>query len=214
MCQHPIFGVHSADNGFMVDRVPRGMTIVPIPPHSLQTDRLLLRPTRVADADRAFEIQADWEVTRMLSMASFPPARQEIARWFADHEREWLAGKAYRFAVELDGRMIGMVDIDGIAEREGTLGYWFDRAAWGRGYAFEAAHAVTHFAFEDAGLTQLKAGHADDNPASGRLLLKLGFTLLDTAQHFSRPRGENIARRRYKLTRLKKVAGLTFTPCI
>jgi RimJ/RimL family protein N-acetyltransferase len=152
------------------------------------------------DADRAFEIQADWEVTRMLSMASFPPVRQDIGRWFADHEREWLAGEAYRFAVELDGRMIGVVDIDGIAEHEGTLGYWLDRAAWGRGYAFEAAYAVTRFAFEDVGLTRLNAGHAGDNPASGRILTKLGFTPRDTVQLFSRPRGENIAQHRYKLT--------------
>jgi RimJ/RimL family protein N-acetyltransferase len=136
----------------------------------------------------------------MLSLASFPPDRQEIGRWFADHAREWLAGEAYRFAVDLEGRMIGMADIDGITEREGTLGYWLDRAAWGRGYAFEAAHAVARFALEDVGLTRLKAGHADDNPASARILTKLGFTLIDTGQGFSRPRGENIARSRYKLT--------------
>jgi RimJ/RimL family protein N-acetyltransferase len=171
-----------------------------IPLRSIKTDRLFLRPTRGSDADRAFEIQADREVTRMLSLASFPPDQQEIARWFADHEREWLAGEAYRFAVDLEGRMIGMVDIDGIIEREGTLGYWLDRAAWGRGYAFEAAHAVTRFALEDVGLTRLRAGHADDNPASGRILTKLGFILIDMVEGFSRPRGENIARRRYKLT--------------
>jgi ribosomal-protein-alanine N-acetyltransferase len=171
-----------------------------IPPRSIKTDRLFLRPTRGPDADRAFEIQGDWEVTRMLSMASFPPDRQEIGLWFADHEREWLAGEAYRFAVDLEGRMVGMVDIDGIAEREGTFGYWLDRTTWGRGYAFEAAHAVTRFAFEDLGLTHLKAGHAYDNPASGQVLAKLGFNPLDTVQLSSRPRGEKITQRRYMLT--------------
>lgn len=140
----------------------------------MKTDRLVLPPTRASDADRAFDIQTDWEVTRMLRMASFPPDRQEIRRWFADHQREWLAGEAYRFAVELEGRMVGLVDVDGIAGREGSLGYWLDRAAWGRGYAFEAAHAVTRFAFEDVGLSKLEAGHAHDNPASGRVLTKLG----------------------------------------
>jgi [ribosomal protein S5]-alanine N-acetyltransferase len=158
-----------------------------------------LRPTRGSDADRAFEIQTDWEVTRMLRMASFPPDRQEIRRWFAGHQCEWLAGEAYRFAVELEG---SMVDVDEIAEREGSLGYWLERAAWGRGYAFEAAHVVTRFAFEDVGLSKLKAGHAHDNPASGRVLTKLGFSLLDTIQRFSRPRGENIMHRRYVLTSL------------
>jgi ribosomal-protein-alanine N-acetyltransferase len=175
----------------------------PTLPRSMKTGRLVLRPTRGSDADRASEIQTDWEVTRMLRMASFPPDRQEIRRWFADHQREWLTGEAYRFAVELEGRMVGVVDVDEIAEREGSLGYWLDRAAWGRGYAFEAAHAVTRFAFDDVGLSKLKAGHAHDNPASGRVLTKLGFSPLDTVQRFSRPRGENIMQRRYVLTSLR-----------
>jgi [ribosomal protein S5]-alanine N-acetyltransferase len=73
----------------------------------------------------------------------------------------------------------------------------------GRGYAFEVARAVTRFAFADVGLSQLRAGHAHDNPASGRVLAKLGFSPLDTVQRFSRPRGENIMQRRYVLTSLR-----------
>jgi ribosomal-protein-alanine N-acetyltransferase len=176
------------------------MSVSPIPPRSINTRRLVLRPTRGSDADRAFAIQTDWEVTRMLRMASFPPDRQEIERWFADHRREWLAGEAYRFAVLLEGRMVGVVDVDTIADREGSLGYWLDRAAWGRGYAFEAAHAVTRFAFEDVGLSRLEAWHAYDNPASAGVLTRLGFGPLDTVQRFSRPRGENIMQHRYVLT--------------
>jgi [ribosomal protein S5]-alanine N-acetyltransferase len=175
----------------------------PVPPRSIRTDRLVLRPTRAADADRVFEIQSDWDVTRMLSMASFPPDRQEIGQWFADHQREWAAGEAFRFAVELERKMVGLVDVDGISEREGSLGYWFERTAWGRGYAFEAAHALARFAFEEVGLSKLRAGHADDNPASGRVLIKLGFRPLDTVQRFSRSRGETIAQRRYTLARLQ-----------
>jgi [ribosomal protein S5]-alanine N-acetyltransferase len=106
------------------------MSMSPILPCSMKTGRLVLRPTRGSDADRAFAIQTDWEVTRMLRMASFPPDRQEIRRWFADHQREWSAGEAFRFAVELAGKMVSVVDVDGIAEGEGSLGYWLDRAAW------------------------------------------------------------------------------------
>jgi len=135
----------------------------------------------------------------MLRLASFPPVRNEIAQWFADHRREWLTGEAYRFAVELDGAVMGVVDIDGIVERQGELGYWLDRAAWGQGYGFEAASAVTHFAFEVAGLSRLTSGHAHDNPASGRVLTKLGFTELNVVQCYSRSRGENIMHCRYEL---------------
>jgi RimJ/RimL family protein N-acetyltransferase len=166
----------------------------------MQTNRLVLRPTCGSDADRAFEIQSDWEVTRMLRMASFPPDREEIGRWFAEHRREWMAGEAYRFAVELQGRFIGVVDIDAIAQGEGELGYWFEPARWRRGYASEAAQAVVRFAFEEVGLTRLRSGHAVDNLASGKVLLKLGFCPLDTVQRNSRSRGESIIQRRYLLS--------------
>lgn len=166
----------------------------------LHTERLVLRPTVATDAARAFEIQSDWQVTRMLRMASFPPDRQEIGRWFLDQPREWLAGEAYRFAAEHEGRMIGMVDIDEIGYGVGSLGYWFDRTSWGRGHAFEAAEAVVRFAREDVGFAGLKSGHAADNAASGRVLAKLGFSLVDTVQLFSRSRGETIDQRRYTLT--------------
>ncbi|GLQ54858.1 GNAT family N-acetyltransferase [Devosia nitrariae] len=170
-----------------------------VPFTRLTTNRLVLRPTVAADCDRAFEIQSDWQVARMLRAAPFPPDRQRMDRWFAGHRREWMAGEAYRFAVELDGRIIGIVDVDCIAEGEGELGCWFERAVWGQGYAFEAAAAVTRLAFEQVGLLRLKSGHADDNPASGRVLIKLGFQPLDSVERFSRSRGENVLQRRYLL---------------
>jgi [ribosomal protein S5]-alanine N-acetyltransferase len=177
-----------------------GLNTSPISPRRMQTNRLVLRPTSRSDADRAFEIQSDWKVTRMLRMASFPPDREDIGRWFADHRREWMAGEAYRFAVELQGRFIGVVDIDSIAQGVGELGYWFEQASWGRGYASEAAQAVVRFAFNEVGLTGLRSGHAIDNLASGRVLLRLGFCLLDTVHRNSRSRGKSIIQRRYHLS--------------
>lgn len=96
--------------------------------------------------------------------------------------------------------MIGIVDIDGIADGVGSLGYWFDRACWGHGYAFEAAQAAMRFAREDAGLEGLKSGHAADNAASGRVLAKLGFNFLDMIRKFSRSRGEMIEQHRYAVS--------------
>jgi [ribosomal protein S5]-alanine N-acetyltransferase len=167
----------------------------------LKTDRLVLRPTTFADADRAFAIQSDWNVTRMLAMAAFPPDRGDIGLWFTEHVREWRAGEAFRFAVEQEGRLIGIADVDGIHDGGGSLGYWFEHASWGRGIATEAARAVVGFAFNDIGLSRLKAGHAADNAASGRVLLKLGFRHVDTIQMRSRSRGEVIAQCRYTMER-------------
>jgi [ribosomal protein S5]-alanine N-acetyltransferase len=177
------------------------MTNIPLPPYRLTTERLSLRPTQASDADRAFEIQSDWQVTRMLRMASFPPDREEIRTWFADHPRQWIAGQACRFAVELDGRFIGLMDIDAIGDGAGELGYWFEQAAWGNGYASEAARAVVSFALDEVGLRRLRSGHAVDNIASQNVLRKLGFRPLDIVQRPSRSRGEEIMQRRYILER-------------
>ncbi len=135
----------------------------------------------------------------MLRTMSFPPSREEVGRWFADHVRHWKAGEAYRFAIELEGQMIGMAYLDAIADREANLGYWLDRAHWGQGYAFEAARALIRFAFNDTHLLKLRAGHAYDNPASGRVLAKLGFKPLDIVQRDSLSRGETIMQHRYVL---------------
>jgi [ribosomal protein S5]-alanine N-acetyltransferase len=173
------------------------------PPSSVQlrTARLLLRPSGAADADRAFEIQSDWDVTRMLAMAAFPPDRAEIKRWFAEHSQEWLAGSAYRFAAMRESRLIGVVDIASVSQGEGSLGYWFDRAVWGLGYATEATRAIAKFAFNDLKLRQLRAGHAFDNAASAHVLRKLGFQPIDNVQVWSRSRGEAIIEHRYRLRR-------------
>jgi ribosomal-protein-alanine N-acetyltransferase len=168
---------------------------------SLRTKRLRLRPSSRADALRAFEIRSDWEVARMLSMAAFPPVQEEVADWFGTHGDEWSAGKAYRFAVEHDGNMIGLVDLDGVTKEDAILGYWLERASWGRGFAFEAAQTVVSFAFDDLSLMRLRAGHAADNPASGRVLTKLGFRFLDKASRRSQARDADIEQWHYALGR-------------
>ena len=135
----------------------------------------------------------------MLSIAAYPPVQEDVASWFRLHEDERAAGTAYRFAVDRNDKMIGLVDLDAVNDHEATLGYWFERLAWGQGYAFEAAHALVHFAIGGLGLIRLKAGHAADNPASGRILTKLGFRMLDVVSRPSKSRGTDIEHWRYPL---------------
>ena len=54
------------------------------------------------------------------------------------------------------------------------LGYWLGKPFWGQGYATEAAKKLVSFAFHDLKATSLWAGWYHDNPASGRVLEKLG----------------------------------------
>lgn len=167
----------------------------------LATMPLVLRPSAVSDAPRAIEIQSNWNVARNLRMAAFPPDRAGTEAWFASHEQEWRDGTAYRFAILLDNRMIGLTDVDEIANGEGSLGYWLEEGAWGRGYAFEAAQALVRFSFDTVGLRALRSGHAADNVNSGRILTKLGFIHVKDGVTFSKSRGTEILQRGYRLVR-------------
>ena len=69
------------------------------------------------------------------------------------------------------------------------LGYWIARPFWGRGYATEAAVALIDIA-RALGFTQLEGSHFLDNPASARVLEKLGFEPIGiTAPRLSCARG-------------------------
>jgi RimJ/RimL family protein N-acetyltransferase len=56
------------------------------------------------------------------------------------------------------------------------LGYWIGKPFWGRGYATEAARALVQYGFDTLGLHRIYARHLTRNPASGRVLHKIGMT--------------------------------------
>lgn len=176
--------------------------LAPRPPRlQLRTERLTLRPFEIPDAGRVLAIQSNWNVTRMLRMAPWPPTLELTRAWLGSHFEEWRAGTGYRFAIISRGVLVGCADVDEIARGEGAIGYWLDEAAWGHGFAFEAARAVVAFAFQGLGLDQLTSGHAADNPASGKVLEKLGFARNGETRVWSRPRAAEIRQIRYALGR-------------
>ena len=51
--------------------------------HEIRTHRLMLRPVGVADAERFVQIQSNWNVSRMLRMADYPPTGESMSAWLA-----------------------------------------------------------------------------------------------------------------------------------
>ena len=77
------------------------------------------------------------------------------------------------------------------------IGYWLGKPYWGQGFDTEASAAMVAYAFDEGGLDYLTIGHFADNPASARIITKLGFT----------PQGEI---RRDCVARDKKARCLTY----
>lgn len=80
-----------------------------------------------------------------------------------------------------EAEMIGLISLRRRTPSMGTLSYILREDAWGHGYATQAAHQVVAAAFTTASLNRLEAMHHPDNPASGRVLIKAGFTHTGTS---------------------------------
>ena len=162
------------------------------------TQRLLLRPAWPEDADALFGGIADQGVVRNLASAPWP--------YLPDHAREFVKreqdARFPRFLITKPGPqgsdLIGCIGID---ETDGKveIGYWIARPFWGQGFATEAARGVLEVA-RLLGHRQIVAGHFTDNPASGKVLRKLGFTPTGkTALRHSCGRGEKAECVMYRL---------------
>ena len=138
-----------------------------------RSHRLLLRPIWPEDSQALLAGIADEGVVRNLARAPWP-YRAEDAHAFAAlpadpfHPR-FLVTRAR------DAAVLGCIGIDP-ADAPGTveLGYWIARPHWGQGYATEAGEAVLAIA-ATLGHSEAVASHFLDNPASGKVLRKLGF---------------------------------------
>lgn len=154
-----------------------------------RTERLLLRPSWPEDAAELHAAIADEGIVRNLARAPWPYTEEEAVRFATmDHDATY---PAFLLMLRTDAapRLIGAC---GLGQRNGEaeLGYWIARPYWGLGFASEAGRAVMHIA-KAIGHRKLVAGHFTDNPASGRVLRKLGFR--DTGrneQRHSKGRGK------------------------
>jgi ribosomal-protein-alanine N-acetyltransferase len=149
--------------------------------HEIETARLLLRPLEPADRDAYYErIYADPEV--MKSLATGQPISRErfeerIGPFMIDTWREHGFGPWVVIHKE-GGELIGHCGLRHWDELAGVeIFYALGRAWWGRGFATEAARAALRFGFEQAGLPRIVAAAKLENPASRRVLEKIGMTL-------------------------------------
>ena len=144
-------------------------------PTELRTERLLLRPFRIDDVADALAYRNDLEFARFLTHVPHPFTRQNAEAFVALNMSEpW--ERSPTFAVVLDGRMIGTVNLEvDPEEREAMLGYAIGRAWWGRGIATEAARAAMAWASETFDIVRIWASTDAENLRSVRVMEKLGM---------------------------------------
>ncbi len=143
----------------------------------ITTERLLLRAYTLADAPALKRLINSREVALNTLRIPYPYPDGEAERWISTHDEAHKRGD-YAFAVTLreGGELIGTIGLHTKLDHDhAELGYWIGVPYWGRGYATEAAAAVVRFGFETLPLNRIYAMHFARNPASGRVLQKIGM---------------------------------------
>jgi RimJ/RimL family protein N-acetyltransferase len=143
----------------------------------LRTARLVLRPFVLADAPVVQRLAGDESVASSTLNIPHPYEDGMAERWIEKQAGEWEAGASLVLAVttHADG-LVGAVGLDLTpAHRRAELGYWIGVPFWNRGYATEASAALIAHGFEELGLNRVMARHITRNPASGRVMKKLGM---------------------------------------
>ena len=140
----------------------------------LQTRRLELRRFTEADIPELVRLIGAREVAANTLRIPHP--------YTADDAREFLDGHrarpdfAFAIVLRIQRRLIGGIGLHPETQHQrAELGYWVGVPYWGKGYATEAAQAVVRYGFDQLGLNRIFASHFRQNPASGKVLKKLGM---------------------------------------
>lgn len=146
-------------------------------PH-LETERLVLRAFSLVDAPEVQRLAGDREVAAGTLLIPHPYPAGAAEGWISGHPESWRAGDSVTLAIErsADGALVGAISLGLEPDHgRGEVGYWVGTPYWSQGYCTEAARAVLGFAFQTLGLNRVYAYHFSNNPASGRVLQKVGM---------------------------------------
>ena len=165
-----------------------------------RTERLLLRPGWAQDAPALHAAIADEGIVRNLASAPWPYTPED-AEAFLARERD-PSEPALMILRRTAGppELVGSIGFGRRPDGELEFGYWIARRHWGRGYATEAGKALIANARDSLRIGKLNAGHFLDNPASGRVLRKLGFKPTGVIRaRRSAARGEDVPSAEFEL---------------
>ncbi len=169
----------------------------------LETERLILRPITVGDAEDMFEYASDPTVTENLTWVthkSLDETKGAIMNYFLKKGKNQF--ESYAVILKEENKMIGTCDFmhHNKVANMCEIGYAFNKSYWGHGYATEATKRLIRFGFEVLRLDQVTISHAKLNPGSKRVVEKCGFTLLNETLDYFPLKDKKVETLNYRLT--------------
>ncbi|MEM7060896.1 MAG: GNAT family N-acetyltransferase [Pseudomonadota bacterium] len=130
----------------------------------IDTPDFTLRPFQASDASAVASGIVEWDVIRMLTTPPYPFELHDAETYIAQN-----ADTPWMWVIDIEGTAAGSV---GIVRH---LGYWLSKLHWGRGVMTRAAGLAVDAFFQRDDRDHIDSGYLFDNPASERVLTKIGF---------------------------------------
>ncbi|SFL66391.1 GNAT family N-acetyltransferase [Methylobacterium pseudosasicola] len=143
----------------------------------IETRRLWLRWPTAKDKDAILKLAGERAVAEMTARIPHPLDRHTVDAFPLKTRGANSAGSGLTLALTERSAPANLIGLVGISDGGGEphLGYWLGRPWWGNGLMGEAARALVHAYFAYAGGGRLEASALPANPASRRVLEKVGF---------------------------------------
>lgn len=146
---------------------------------TLTTERLTLRPFILSDAKEVQRLAGNRSIADTTLNVPHPYEDGIAEGWIKTHTPKYRSGELASFAIveQSSDNLLGAVGIT-ISQQfhRADLGYWIGVPYWGQGFCTEASKRIVDFAFSALGLHRVTAYHLARNPASGRVMEKIGMT--------------------------------------
>lgn len=144
----------------------------------LETGRLVLRPFTTADAAEVRRLAGDRAIADTTLNIPHPYEAGMAEAWIGTHQDTFDREQGVTLAItrKPDGVLVGAIGLMGLVKgHQAELGYWIGKPYWSEGYCTEAARVLLRYAFTDLALVRVHATHLTRNPASGRVMQKIGM---------------------------------------
>lgn len=150
---------------------------------TIETDRLIIRPVVIEDAEAIFKWAADPEVTKYMIYST---------HMNVDSTREWLSSQDIEdensydlgFAFKETGELIGMGGLVYKPEEDiWVIGYNLRKDFWGKGIVPEAMTGIIDNIQSKRKIRAIRGEFATDNLRSGRVMEKLGMHFLRESEY-------------------------------
>jgi ribosomal-protein-alanine N-acetyltransferase len=145
---------------------------------TLETQRLILRPFQLADAPDVQRLAGSRDIASTTLNIPHPYEDGMAEEWISKHQETFEQGRGVTLAItsRSGANLIGAISLMDISPgHRAELGYWIGKPYWNQGFCSEASRAVVGYGFQVLGLNRIHACHLTRNPASGRVMQKLGM---------------------------------------